>query len=212
MQLEKAYKLCSPCKKVLQLKLHKEKEILLRSKLLESRTPEKKTRKNEIQNKKLQSFMNRTSKFVAGFVFILILLECCRNFMKQKNLPTFVLNAKEILSSLLERLYSIIKLKTLMTFPSLENYISDVNNLLYFDYMPKLLNLRSENIDHVNMLTQKALGGFICSIQIIGLVWNINKLMYTIFIDLLMSVFMIMSIANKTMALDPTIMSLLKVG
>lgn len=212
MQLEKAYKLCSPCKKVLQVKLHKEKETLLGSKLLETRTPEKKNRKQDIQSKKLQSFINKTSKFVAGLLFILILLECYKNIMKQKNLPTFILNAKEIISSLLKRVYSIIKMKTLMTFPSLENYISDVNNLFCFDVLPKELNLRNVYTDHANMLTQKLMGGFICLIQIIGLIWNINKLKYIIVIDLLMSVFMIISIANKTMAMDPIIMSLVKVG
>lgn len=212
MQLEKAYKLCSPCKKVLQIKLHKEKETLLGSKLLETRTPEKICRKNNMQNNKLKSFINRTSKIVAGLLFILILLETNKKIMIQESLPTFIINAKEILSSLLERVYSIIKLKTLMTFPSLENYISDINTLLYFDIMPKPLNIRSKNLDHVNMLTQKALGGFICLIQIIGLVWNINKLIYTIFIDLLLSVFMIISITKNTMGVDPIIMSLVKVG
>lgn len=212
MQLEKAYKLCSPCKKVLQVKLYKEKETLLGSKLLETRTPDKKNRKQDIQSKKLQSFINGTSKFVAGILFILISIECYRNIMKEKNLPTFILNVKEIISSLLERLYSIIKLKTLMTFPSLENNINDVNNLLYFTVLPKELNLGNVYTEHVNMLTQQALGGFICLIQIIGLVWNSNKLKYTIFIDLLMSVFMIISIANKAMAMDPITMSLVKVG
>lgn len=211
-QLEKAYKLCSPCKKVLQVKLHKEKETLLGRKLLETRTPEKKNRKQDIQSKKLQSFINRTSKYVAGLLFILILLECYKNIMKEKNLPAFILNANEIISSLLERVYSIIKLKALMTFPSLENYISDVNNLLYFKVLPKELNLRNVYTDHVNMLMQKGFGGFICLIQIIGLIWNVNKLKYTIFIDLLMSIFMIISIANKAMAMDPIIMSLVKVG
>lgn len=212
MQLEKAYKLCSPCKKVLQAKLHKEKETLLGSKLLETRTPEKKSRKQDIQSKKLQSFVNRISKFVVGILFILILLECYKNIIKQKNVPTFILNAKDIISNLLERVYSIIKLKTFMTFPSLENYISDVNNLLYMDILPKELNLRNIYTEHANMLTQKVLGGFICLIQIIGLFWNINKLKYTIFIDLLVLVFMITCIANKAIAVDPIIMSLVKVG
>lgn len=212
MQLEKAYKLCGPCKKVIQVKLHKEKETLLGSKILETRTPEKNNRKQDIQSKKLQSFINKTSKFVAGLLFILILLECYKTIMNQKNLPAFIVNAKEIISSLLERVYSIIKLKTLMTFPSLENYISDVNNLLYSDVLPKQLNLSIIHTDIVNILPQKLLGGFICLLQIIGLIWNINKLIYTIFIDLLMSVFMIISIAQKAMAMDPFIMSLVKVS
>lgn len=212
MQLEKAYKLCSPCKKVLQVKLHKEKETLLGSKLLETRTPEKKSRKQDIQSKKLQSFINKTSKFVAGVLFIMILLEFYKNIVKLKNLPAFILNAKEIISSILERVYSIIKLKTQMTFPSVENYISDINNLLYFEVLPNQFNLRNVYTEHINVLTQKVLGGFICLIQIIGLVWNVNKLKYTIFIDLLISVFMIISIANKAMTMDPIIMSLVKVG
>lgn len=142
----------------------------------------------------------------------MILLEVYKNTMKHKNLPAFILNAKEIISNLLERVYSIIKVKTLMTFPSLENYISDINKLLYFDVLPNKFNLRNVYTDHVNVLTQILLGGFICLIQIIGLVWNVNKLKYNIFIDLLTSVFMIISIANKAMVMDPIIMSLVKVG
>ncbi|CAH2073306.1 unnamed protein product, partial [Iphiclides podalirius] len=61
LQLEKAYKLCSPCKKILQSKLHKEKETFLGSKLLQTRTPEKKQQKH--QEKQSQIIKNLVNVF-----------------------------------------------------------------------------------------------------------------------------------------------------
>lgn len=210
MQLEKAYKLCSPCKKVVQMKLHREKETLLGTKLLETRSPDRNHQNQETQVKKLQCFINNTSMYVAGIILILVSLESNQHLKEHKHLYSTIVNLKDLFMGILERIVSIVKMKTLMTFPSLENYLIDVNNYSYLDMLPKHLN-GIRQFGHMNLLTQKALGGFVCLIQIIGHVWNINKLKHTIVIDLLWSVFVITSIAHHSLAVDPIIMSLVKV-
>lgn len=207
MQLEKAYKLCSPCKKVLQMKLHKEKETLLGRKLLENRSPEKKNCQ-KYETNKFKSFINNTSKYVATVLLILVSVECYRN-MKQNNVSSTLINAKQILTDVCERIIAIIKIKMFMTFPSLENYLNDLN-VLYLE-LPKYVSFRNDSLDHVNVLTQKALGGFVCLIQIIGHIWATNKLINTIIIDLLWTVFVLTTIVNKYVTIDTTIMSFIKV-
>lgn len=203
-QLEKAYKLCSPCKKVLQTKLYKEKETLLGSKLLETRTPEKKNQKQkENQDKLLRNFVNGSSGSIAGILVILLALECYNNALKHKNLSSTIYNIKEIIYSLLERIITIIKMKTLLTFPSLEDFY-DVKNILNLDI------LESFNTG-LNELTQKALGGFVCLIQIIGIIWNTNKLKYTIIIDLLWLIFVVASLTKQDVFAEPLTISLIKV-
>ncbi|XP_013194680.2 uncharacterized protein LOC106138168 [Amyelois transitella] len=207
-QLEKAYKLCSPCKRVLQMKLHKEKETLLATKLLEKRSSEKSGQHKEIQNKILKSFINKTSTLIATVLILLITIELYKNIENHKKLPKSVTNVKQIVTGLFERIVSIVKMKMLMTFPVLENYLVDVNVL--FDKLPKM-NLTSEDISSFMLLTQKALGGFVCFIQIIGHVWNVNKQKYTIAIDLLWSVFVISAMSHGV-TIDPVIISVIKLA
>lgn len=207
MQLEKAYKLCSPCKKVLQMKLHKEKETLLGTKLLENRSPEKKNCQ-KYETRKLKSFINNTSKCVATVLLILISVESYRNLLKENNISSTLINAKQILMDVFERIIAIIKVKMFMTFPSLENYLNDLN-VLYLE-LPKYV-FTSNSLDQVNVLMQKALGCFVCLIQIIGHVWSTNKLTHTIIIDLLWTVFVMTTIAHQYIAIDQTIMCFIKV-
>lgn len=75
--------------------------------------------------------------------------------------------------------------------------------------MPKSFNLGHINIDQVNLLTQKALGTFVCFLQTIGLIWNVNSLKNTITIDLLWLVF---AAATLDLALEPIYLSLIKVS
>ncbi|XP_049867449.1 uncharacterized protein LOC126367766 [Pectinophora gossypiella] len=210
MQLEKAYRLCSPCKKVLQTKLHKEKEVLLGTKLLETRSPDKKGYKIEMQNRRLQGFINNTSMYLAGLLLILVSVECYSNIRKDKSLSSTVTNIKDVVYGLLVRILSIIKMKMLMTFPVLENYLVDVHNIIHLDKWPKRLTFTYDKVKGYNILTQEALGGFVCLIQIIGHVWSVNKLKFTVATDLLWSIFVITSIAHHSVAVDPTIMSLVK--
>ncbi|KAG6449451.1 hypothetical protein O3G_MSEX006081 [Manduca sexta] len=211
LQLEKAYKLCSPCKKVVQIKLHKEKETLLGSKLLEKRTPEKKNHKKDKQTQILKSFINSTSMLIAFILFILVSFEFYKNITKYENLHSTITNIKEILTGLLERICSIVKMKTLQTFPILETY--DIDNITHLhSNLPNMFNFEHKQFDSINTMIQKALGGFVCLIQIVGNVWNVNSLKYTVAFDLLWSVFVIMSIADKTVAVDPLIISCFKVG
>lgn len=140
---------------------------------------------------------------------LVVSIELYFSIRKHNSLPHTVTNAIQIISGLLERLMSIAKMKTLLTFPTLENYLIDLNIL--FNKWPKSLNLTNEDIDNFIKLTQKALGGFVCFIQIIGHVWNVNKQKYTIATDLLWSVFVITSMVHCT-AVDPIIMSLIKVS
>ncbi|CAB3221448.1 unnamed protein product [Arctia plantaginis] len=158
LQLEKAYKLCSPCKKVLQVKLYKEKETLLGSKLLATRTPEKKNQKHEKQNRMLKMFINSTSLLIALILFILVSFELYTNLtLRYQNLLSTITNIKEIALGLLET---------------------------------------------------KALGAFVCFLQTIGLIWNVNNLKNTIIIDLLWLVF---AAATLDLALEPIYLSLIKV-
>ncbi|XP_072943533.1 uncharacterized protein [Epargyreus clarus] len=205
LQLEKAYKLCSPCKKVLQMKLHKEKETLLGSKLLETRTPERKNQKEkENQDNRLRNFVNSTSASIAGALVILVALECYSNAMKHKNLSSTIYNIKEIVYSLLERIINIVKMKTLLTFPTLENY-NDIKNTMNLDM------LESFNTG-LNDMAQKALAGCVCLIQIIGIIQNTNKLKYTISIDLLWFVFVVASLMHRDVPVEPLFMSLIKLA
>ncbi|CAG9585118.1 unnamed protein product [Danaus chrysippus] len=202
LKLEKAYKLCSPCKKVLQIKLHKEKETLLGSKLLEMRTPEKKLQKSARRNEFCKNVINNASKLIAGVLIVLVMIECYENALKHKSLSYTLNYIKEMLNNILQRIVSIVRMKTFLTFPSLEKHFTDIDNIDIFT-----------NFDSgLNDLTQKALGGFVCFIQIVGHFWNINKSNYSVVIDLLWSLFVITSIVNGRVDVDPLIMSLLKLS
>ncbi|CAK1581528.1 unnamed protein product [Parnassius mnemosyne] len=210
LQLEKAYKLCSPCKKVLQTKLHKEKETFLGSKLLETRTPEKKQQKQlEKQSQILRNLINGSSTLIAGILFVLVAFEFLSNIEKHKNLLNTVYNIRNILLGLFERIITIVKMKTFMTFPSLESNFYDMHNI---ENMDMFKNFNTGYLNSVNDLTQKALGGFVCFIQIVGHVWNINKLNYSIVVDLLWSVFAATSIAHNSVTLEPILMTSVKLS
>lgn len=209
MQLEKAYKLCSPCRKVLQKKLHKEKEVLLGSKVLETRSPEKKNLMHK-RSSLLKACINNTSMFIAGVLVLLVCIECYVNSTKN-DLPVSIINLRDILFDIVDRVMSIAKMKFVLTFPSLENYSIDLNK--YYEVLETKLNMTNLNtFDQTNDVTQKALGAFVCLVQIIGHIWNINELKYTVLIDLLWSVFVMVSIANEYVAMEPLYIRLVKVG
>ncbi|CAH0406297.1 unnamed protein product [Chilo suppressalis] len=207
-QLEKAYKLCSPCRKVLQMKLHREKETLLGKKLLENRTPDKKQRKQEKKSQVLKAIINNTSMFIAGVLVLFVSMECYVVIMNHKNVPCYISNVKQIALGIIDRIVSIIKMKMILTFPSIEKYLHYFNELHLMGKVSELHSLA--DAEGYFTLTQKALGGFVCLIQIIGHIWNINKLKYTIVIDLLWSVFVITSILHHPQSLDPLYVSLIK--
>ncbi|XP_039746976.1 uncharacterized protein LOC120624474 [Pararge aegeria] len=199
MQLEKAYKLCSPCKKTLQKKLHKEKESLLGSRLLETRASDKRDQRIKKQSEIMKNIINTTSRLIAIILLVLVATECHENALKHKNLSHTIHYVKEIIWSLVERVFSIIKMKMLLTFPSLADQHIDIYNIDLFT-----------SFIGPNDLMQKALGGFVCFIQIIGHFWNINKAQYCIVIDLFWSVFVLTSLVQDYVTADPLIMSLLK--
>ncbi|XP_073943572.1 uncharacterized protein [Choristoneura fumiferana] len=208
MQLEKAYKLCSPCRKVLQKKLHKEKEVLLGSKVLETRSPEKKNLKHEKRSSLLKAFINKTSMFIAGVLVLLVCIECYVN-TKKNDLPVSIMNLKDILFDVLDRVLCIAKMKFVLTFPSLENYSINLNK--YYEILEMKLNMTNlSSFEQTNDVTQKTLGAFVCLIQIIGHIWNVNELKYTILIDLLWSVFVMVSVANEYVAMEPFYIRLVK--
>ncbi|OWR52265.1 hypothetical protein KGM_209574 [Danaus plexippus plexippus] len=203
LKLEKAYKLCSPCKKVLQMKLHKEKETLLGSKLLEMRTPEKKLQKSAKRNEFCKNVINNASTLIAGVLIVLVTVECYENALKHKSLSYTLIYIKDMLNNILQRIISIVRMKTFLTFPSLEKHfmVVDYNTDIFTNFNSGL-----------NDLTQKALGGFVCFIQIVGHFWNINISHHSVAIDLLWSVFVITSIVYGNVDADPLIMSLLKLS
>nr|AON96560.1 hypothetical protein [Bicyclus anynana] len=201
MQLEKAYKLCSPCKKVLQKKLHKEKESLLCSKLLETRASGKSDQRSQKQHKLIKKIINNTSRLIAIILVVLVAIECHENALKHQTLSNTIYNVKEIIWTLVQRIFSIIKMKTLLTFPSLADqnfdlYIIDIEIFTSFIGLSDLMQI--------------ALGGVVCFLQIIGHFWNINKAQYSIVIDLLWSVFILTAIVQEYLTTDPLIMSLIK--
>ncbi|CAH0604939.1 unnamed protein product [Chrysodeixis includens] len=209
LQLEKAYKLCNPCRKVLQMKLHKEKESLLGSKLLETRTADKRNQKKYKQNELLTKLINNTSMLTAVILFILVSFELYTNLsLRYKNLLSTITNIKEIIIGLLQRIYSIIEMKTNMTFPTLENYFYDIDIV---NLMPKSFNFRQLPIDHVNLMTQKVLGCFLCILQIIGHIWNTHSLKQSIVIDLQWLVFVIATLGQNYLAVEPMYLSLIKI-
>ncbi|KAL0894221.1 hypothetical protein ABMA27_014234 [Loxostege sticticalis] len=208
VQLEKAYKLCSPCKRVLQMKLHKEKETLLGAKLLESRTPDKSSKKTVKRSQMLKSIINNTSMLIAGVLVLIVSVECYKNVLKSNCLSSTIINSKDTVLELLERIIVILKMKVMLTFPTLENYLRNINSIPLTEMMPEIFI--GKEIETVFTMTQKMLGGFVCLIQIVGHVWNINKLKYTIIIDLLWSVFVIATIAHAPADIDPLLISLIK--
>ncbi|XP_050678630.1 uncharacterized protein LOC126974928 isoform X1 [Leptidea sinapis] len=201
-QLEKAYKLCSPCKKVLQVKLHKEKESLLGSKLLETRTPEKKNVKKDKRKRTIQKIINNISKIFTGILLVLVTVELHDSLMKHKNLYKTMYNIKNILYNILERIFSIVKMKTFMTFPFLEDYLHDISSKLNIE----LISINADILDW----TQKALGGFAASLQIIGHICNLKKNNFSLFIDLMWMVFVVTSMIHGVTHANPLLVTSVK--
>lgn len=185
------------------MKLHKEKETLLGSKLLEMRTPEKKLQKSAKRNEFCKNVINNASTLIAGVLIVLVTVECYENALKHKSLSYTLIYIKDMLNNILQRIISIVRMKTFLTFPSLEKHfmVVDYNTDIFTNFNSGL-----------NDLTQKALGGFVCFIQIVGHFWNINISHHSVAIDLLWSVFVITSIVYGNVDADPLIMSLLKVS
>ncbi|XP_059056954.1 uncharacterized protein LOC131850670 [Achroia grisella] len=212
-QLDKAYKLCSPCKRVLHTKLYKEKETLLATKLLETRSLDKRNQQIDTHHQILKSSINNIAMLIAIILVFVVTVELHTNIMKDKNLYMSVTNIKEITCGLLERIASIARMKTVMAFPSLENYFIDLDYTFFsVERWPKILYFKISNLDNFTILTQKILGGFVCVIQIMGHVWNVNKQKHIILIDLLWSVFVLTALAHHSTAIDPVIMSIIKLS
>lgn len=186
------------------MKLHKEKESMLGSKLLQKRTPVKHNTRKEKRNELVRNIINNISKVVAGLLIVLVTIELYENIKFHENLYKTISNIKNILSNFIERVLSIVKMKTSMTFPYLENCFSIANHTFDIDLIG--LNIR------YNDVTQKALGGFVCSMQIIGHMWNINKLNYSLVIDLLWTVFVTTSLYNQFMTGNVLLISSIKVS
>lgn len=210
MQLEKAYKLCNPCKRVLQVKLHKEKETLLSTKLLDNRSPDKKQQKEKKQTKAFRDLINNTSMLIAAVLLIQISYEFYSKLMEYENLPKTVHNVIEIVKGLLDRLALIIRMKIFTTFPSVETYYNEINSEEYIDMLPKSFNFRLHTFDYVNMTTQELLGVIACLLQIMANIWNVNTLRYTIVIDLLWTV-LVLSITGRMVVWNPLITTIIKV-
>lgn len=192
------------------MKLHKEKETLLGAKLLESRTPDKSSKKTVKRSQMLKSIINNTSTLIAGVLVLIVSVECYKNVLKSNCLSSTIINSKDTVLELLERIIAILKMKFILTFPTLENYLRNINSIPLTEMMPEIFI--GKEIETVFTMTQKMLGGFVCLIQIVGHVWNINKLKYTIIIDLLWSVFVIATIAHAPADIDPLLISLIKVS
>lgn len=194
------------------MKLHKEKAILLGNKLIELRTPEKKTTQQNSQTTALITLINNISMLITIILTLLVSYELYTNLIKNKNLNKTITNYIEIIMSLLDRVYSIMKMYMFWTFPSMKSYVSDIH-IYTIDMMPKTFNYINalEKFDDINLMTQKALGGIVCLIQIVANIWNINSLKNTIILDILWSIFII-SIGEYIVILNPFITSYIKVS
>lgn len=192
----------------MQVKLHKEKETLLGSKLLETRTTDKLDIKKEKQKEITRNIINNVSNKLGMIIFILVAIECYTNAMKHKalhkNLSNTIFNIKQILYNLVVRIISIVKMKTLLTFPSLENFM-DINNIVDIDIFTSFNS-------GLNDLTQLVLGGFVCLIQTVGLFTNKSKSNYSMIIDTLWIIFEMTCIGQRYVKTDPLLMSLIKVS
>lgn len=144
-------------------------------------------------------------------LFLLVSYEFYTDLMKNKNLCKTVSNTKEIIKALVDRVCSIMKMYMFLTFPSLESYVPDIH-IYTIEMLPKSFNFRLDlKLDDANLTIQKALGGFVCLVQTVANIWNINSLKHTIIIDLLWSIFVI-SIGEYIVAINPVISSFIKVG
>lgn len=192
----------------MQVKLHKEKETLLGSKLLETRTTDKLDIKKEKQKEITRNIINNVSNKLGMIIFILVAIECYTNAMKHKalhkNLSNTIFNIKQILYNLVIRIITIVKMKTLLTFPSLENFM-DINNIVDIDIFTSFNS-------GLNDLTQLVLGGFVCLIQTVGLFTNKSKSNYSMIIDTLWIIFEMTCIGQRYVKTDPLLMSLIKVS
>ncbi|CAG9114891.1 unnamed protein product [Plutella xylostella] len=211
LQLEKAYKLCSPCKKVVQMKLYKEKESLLGSKLLHSRTPEKKSHIKSKENEMLTNTISKITLTIVSVLIALVSIECCRKLISEYNLTKTLVNYKEIVYGLIERLVSIVKVKSLVTFPSLSN-LHNVTSYLNIDIIPNYFydyfNLKS--FDQMNEMLQEIIGGICCLIQILGHVLNVNRQKYAFINDILLTAFMTVCMAQYSVPTSPIVLCFVK--
>lgn len=212
--LEKNYKLCTPCKKVVQLKLYKEKELLLRSKLLQSRTSTERKKSNESQYKIIKSIINRTTFMISAILILLVAVELYEEVMKISNISITIRNCNKIISGLCQRIFSIVKAEAYNTFPELRNYsyyLFDVDNI---DYDFKLYDTYIKSnllFDNANNAAQKTLGAIGCILQIIGHLLYVDTIKYVIVSDLLWSLFVMTFIMQYILNTDPIVMTVVKV-
>lgn len=195
----------------MQIKLHKEKALLLGTKLLELRTPDKKATKLEMQTSTLKTLINNASMLINFMLFFLVTYEFYTDLIKNKNLSKTLTNVTEIMNSLLDRVYSIMKMYIFLTFPSIKSYVSDIH-IYTIDIMPKAnYSVDLNKLADTNLMIQKALGGIVCLIQIVANIWNVNSLKNTIVLDLLWSIFVI-SIGEYIVVLNSVISIFIKVS
>nr|XP_034839653.1 transmembrane protein 201-like [Maniola hyperantus] len=162
--LEKAYKLCSPCERILQKKLYKEKVFFLDSKILETRASDKNDRKIQKQNETIKNLINTV--LIAIMLAVLVVVECQGNTLTHlKNLSnTIYIILKQIIWNPVERIFQIVKMTPLFIFPSLEDIdIYNIDTGIFTSFIG------------FNNLMQKALGGVAYFIQITKNIWNIIK-------------------------------------
>lgn len=144
-------------------------------------------------------------------LFFLVTYEFYTDLIKNKNLSKTLTNVTEIMNSLLDRVYSIMKMYIFLTFPSIKSYVSDIH-IYTIDIMPKAnYSVDLNKLADTNLMIQKALGGIVCLIQIVANIWNVNSLKNTIVLDLLWSIFVI-SIGEYIVVLNSVISIFIKVS
>lgn len=218
LQLEKAYKLCSPCRKVVQKKLNKEKETLLGAKLLQSRTPEKKCCYNVKQQKfkRLKNVIKYTSNFIGRIFLMLVLIEFVQVAMKSQIMQITVTTSSEIMFNILERVLSVLKAKTFMTFPVLENivnYIYDIISLDNFNvhiFNEPINYVKSKAADNVNDNVQKIFGGVGCALQIIGHLLEIYSLKNAFLFDIMWTI-IVLCVTQSSLPIHGLLLCTIKV-
>lgn len=194
------------------MKLYKEKESLLGSKLLHSRTPEKKCHIKSKENEVLTNTISKITLTIVAVLIALVSIECCRKLISEYNLTKTLVNYKEIVYGLIERLVSIVKVKSSVTFPSLSN-LHHVTSYLNIDIIPNYFydyfNLKS--FDQMNEMLQEIFGGICCLIQILGHVLNVNRQKYAFINDILLTAFMTVCMAQYSVPTSPIVLCFVKV-
>lgn len=182
--LEKSYTLCKPCQRVLQKKMHREKEVLLGAKVVQSRMQDKKLCAKKHKFETLCNIMDYVSVNIERVLLLLIVTETVKALWSYEMTQNTISYSKEVLYTLLERMLSIAKIKILTTFPMLEDYSNTIYDMFNLSYDGGIY-VNNEYVVVSNNMAQKCLAGAGCALQILGHLVEMHVLKYAVIFDVM---------------------------